>query len=319
MAKDKIDKQVVFEKGAINPSLIGGVPIDKEGWKVLRLLFSGALTAKGRMKMADADRYALLTQAQALKDEQRILSGDLEYREGMLLPLHRGQQEENLVGVAKKAMPLLEHMDEPSIDDNDWKTHWLELASRASDDTVQQMFASILAGKVEDEGSFSKRTMYAISQMSKAEIENWIKFSQCVWVVVSNHHACYWLGPSREILGVNEVLLQDSGLLEFAGEYAEYSAGVSAPLPGGAMYVPCTYWDRVFILVPPNGKNTITTGKVNLTKTAKELLTLCYRSPSWKCMQFCLDQWKEMGVTYKEGNARGDRETRIRLFTKSSR
>ena len=156
------------------------------------------------------------------------------------------------------------------------------------------MWAKILAGQAENKGRFSKWTLNSVAQMSKDDIENWVRFASSLWEFNNPNDivSCYWLQSSGKILGVHETMLTNGGLLTFEGSYAIKYREVVRRGPIGLRY-----FDQLVVLEMPEKKEMhIPTGHVNLTPTAREILLLCDAKPNMKYKQDCLEKWMETGI-----------------------
>ena len=200
--------------------------------------------------------------------------------------------------IGEKALPLLEAVNNPTIEDHDWVACWLESARNVSDDDIQRMWARILAGRAEDDGSFSKWTLHAVAQMSKVDVENWTKFASCLWEFndPSDTVPCYWLRASGKVLGVHEQMLTNGGLLTFEGNYAIRYREFLNRAPVAVRY----FGQLVVLEVPEKDDMHIPTGHVTLTPTAREVLSLCDAEPNVAYRMDCLEQWKKAGIRILE-------------------
>lgn len=91
---------------------------------------------------------------------------------------------------------------------------------------------------------------------------------------------------------MREDMLTNGGLLTFEGSYAiRYREAVrSGPIE-------VRYFDQLVVLEMPEKENMhIPTGHVNLTPTAREVLSLCDAKPNANYRQDCLAKWAQTGI-----------------------
>lgn len=263
-------------------NIIGKVVVDGKAMRKCLDIVSQGLTASGIKKRADARRHARLLDAQTDVDIRAIEDGVAAY------------QEENLRAIGQEALPLLEAAGNPTIADRDWLVCWLESARNASDEDLQKMWARILSGKAENESRFSKWTLHAVSQMSKADIENWTRLASCLWEFngPDDTVACYWLQSSGKILRVNERMLTNGSLATFHGSYAINYREVVKRAPIGLRY----FGQWVVLEISEKREMHVPTGHVTLTPTAKEVLSLCDAKPNVEYQRDCFQHWTEAGI-----------------------
>lgn len=80
----------------------------------------------------------------------------------------RAERLEHVIELAKEDIDDDVELHEP---EQSWAEEFQEHAKKACDEDTQRMWAAVLAGELENPGSFSKRTMDILSKMSKVEAE----------------------------------------------------------------------------------------------------------------------------------------------------
>lgn len=266
----------LFVEGKMNPV---SVRIDgKALTRLVEIIADGTgFTGRGMRKNAEANRDIRLLEAQTNKDAQAISDGLLEYRNG------------NLKKVAELAHPLLNKVDDPKIEDLGWFGDWLNKASNTSDVNVQDWWAKILAGEAEQNGSYSKWALDAVSKMSKDDIHNFTLLSTCLWSI----GIVAWRDWTRELLGYSELVLERAGLVDVdvteAGrrlrkrEWSTWRAGA------------VTYFGQELTL-KVDSKGGLPVGHVELSLLGRELIGLCDASPNEEYKQRCIQMWRERGL-----------------------
>ena len=123
----------------------------------------------------------------------------------------------NYAEIAKKADELIEeHSKEIPSQDFDWHTRFYEACGNISDDEIQQIWASVLAGEIQNPGSYSLRTLECLRNLTKEEAKLFKKVCDCS-AYIGGSAFLPQFGGVMEKNGVsyNDVLkLDDCGLLK---------------------------------------------------------------------------------------------------------
>lgn len=80
-------------------------------------------------------------------------------------------RQQNIEGITRLALPELSENAKPEDIENDWITNFFDKCRLISDETMQQIWAGILAGEAESPGKFSKRTVALLATLDKADAE----------------------------------------------------------------------------------------------------------------------------------------------------
>lgn len=142
------------------------------------IFYSLGLTAYGRKKMANAESYAALKQAETDTQVQLLkLKGEDEIVNYVLAKETRKINNTKSV-IEKAASHFLEGekvSDEPVK--TDWTNRFLGIVEDISDETLQDIWGRILAGEVKHPNSFSLRTLDLLRNITKEEAELFVKAS----------------------------------------------------------------------------------------------------------------------------------------------
>lgn len=113
-----------------------------------------------------------------MKDVETILSVckknglPQEYAEDFIRgAMKRHRRSMNLAGVVASSEPDID--ESASIDnvDDEWLEHFQDYAEKISDESMQVIWGKILSGEINKPGTYSKRLLNVLSQMSKTEAE----------------------------------------------------------------------------------------------------------------------------------------------------
>lgn len=143
------------------------------------IFYSLGLTAYGRKKMANAESYAAIKQAETDTQVQLLkLKGEEEVANYVLAKETR--KINNTKSVIEKAtshfMEGEKVSDEPV--NTDWTNRFLGIVEDISDETLQDIWGRILAGEVKHPNSFSLRTLDLLRNITKEEAELFVKASK---------------------------------------------------------------------------------------------------------------------------------------------
>lgn len=166
----------------------------------IRVKAAHDLMAKSGLKKEEAD-------ALVLRSNQRDL-------------LQRIRQQQNIEAVVQGAVAMLpESVNEQPVDE-DWTADFFEQCKNVSNEKMRSVWSKILADEVAQPGSFSRRTLSFVRQLSQHEADLFTKFCSLVWrsEPVGNVFAIYSSIDQLEIYGITyEHLceLDSLGLLRF--------------------------------------------------------------------------------------------------------
>ncbi len=216
--------------------------------------------------------------------------------------MHRFLEEEakkqtNIEDITQKALPLLKDEAVPQNVEDDWITNFFDKSRIVSDADMQQLWAKVLAGESNTPGTFSRRTVNLLPDLDKHDAELFKTLCGFGWTIggliplvfdseidLYNRH-----GVNFETLSHLESL----GLIQF-GSLAGYQ------FSGTWKNLAVSYYGRPVVLTfPGEGKSTLATGKVLLTKAGKELATVCGSKPVEGFFEFVCEQWRHQSLIPK--------------------
>lgn len=164
------------------------------------------------------------------KDEsiEIIHFGDQRVRQRVRLREQRWKNNsENIIAKAIEFARASEASDEPV--DTDWVADFFDIAQDCSNEKMQYLWAKLLAGEVENPGSFSRRTMQRIKVMTQYEALIFEYISKCLWlfkdeyngdemvVILDDHHyADHYFDETFEFDGSDINNLENLGLLKLS-------------------------------------------------------------------------------------------------------
>ncbi|MGV1987386.1 DUF2806 domain-containing protein [Agrobacterium sp. 22-221-1] len=99
--------------------------------------------------------------------------------------LEEEKNQENIEAVTAKAIPHLKGDSKPHDLDEDFLRFLFERAKFVSNADMQQLWGRILASEANSSGTFSRRTMDIVAQMSRDDASLFLRFCQNVWWIGS--------------------------------------------------------------------------------------------------------------------------------------
>ena len=137
------------------------------------------LAAFGRKKMANAEAYAAIKQAETeTKVEFLKLKGQEEIAK--YISARESRKINNVKSVVEKATSHF--MEEEKVSNEPVNTNWtnrfFSIVEDISDETLQDIWGRILAGEVKQPNSFSLRTLDLLRNVTKEEAELSVKASK---------------------------------------------------------------------------------------------------------------------------------------------
>ena len=128
-----------------------------------------------RVARAQADGKIIIASADAEVTE-------LQWRAGQRLLEEEARKQANMESILEKALP---HVDEESASpgdiEKDWLTNFFEKARLISDSEVQEIWSRILAGEANAPGSFSRKTINTLEDLSKDDVLLFLTICEFVW------------------------------------------------------------------------------------------------------------------------------------------
>lgn len=180
-------------------------------------------------RMAEVDRHKILLEAQTTVDRERILTGQVEYRDNQLvevtsqrnlenaiLEVEANEEFENLKSNTRKAIEVMEGIPDDEISDeevsSDFFARWRREAKIIGEEELQAIWGRILTEEVKRPRSISFRTLDVVRNLRKEEAE---LFQKAARLIVNGIDL---VGPdtSKKMPGVSYedvIVLADCGLL----------------------------------------------------------------------------------------------------------
>ena len=159
------------------------------------------LTAFGRRKMADAESYAAIKQAETNTKVELLKQKGAEEIANYILAKET-RKLNNTKSVIEKAESHLQKEEPVSNEplNTDWINRFFNIVEDISDETLHDIWGRILAGEIRSPNSYSLRTLERLRNITKEEAELFVKAAQ---YYIANSFIC----TAKIFLSLNETLL----------------------------------------------------------------------------------------------------------------
>ena len=245
----------------------------------------------------DPRQAVRMAEAEARADRIRRVGAaetDIEIAELKERAAYRFANEEmtkqlNMESITEKAIPHLNSDANPDGMENDWITNFFDKCRTISDDDMQQIWAGVLSGEANNPGSFSRRTVNLVADLDKRDAELLTRLCAFGWMIggltplVFDFRADIYTrnGIAFETLGP----LEELGLIHLGG----VGGFQRTQIPKKAALF---YYDRPLVLEFPNeADNKLSVGTVLLTRSGKELASICGSTPVEGFFEYVYDRW----------------------------
>ncbi len=228
-----------------------------------------------RIAKAESEANIIKAKTQAevnlIEASSTIAITDLQKR-----AMHRFIEEEalkqqNIENIMVKAIPNLSENADANKIENDWIINFFDKSRIISDEQMQQLWASILAGEANEPQTYSKRTVNLLSNLDKRDIEafqalcnfGWYFEDKFIPIIINHFDSIY---TENSIYFTKLINLDSTGLIKF-----NFSKGFARK--GLPEKYRITYLNQPLDLSTTKGVLQI--GGVMLTKVGRELSRVC--------------------------------------------
>ena len=122
-------------------------------------------------------------EAEIIKANAKIEISELQIRALNRFFVEEAVKQENIENITKKAIPQLEESANPKKIEKDWLVDFFDKSRIVSDEEMQNLWSSILAGEANRPGSYSKRTLHLMASLDKKDAVLFTKLCGFVWVI----------------------------------------------------------------------------------------------------------------------------------------
>ena len=129
-------------------------------------------------RVAKAEAKVALVEAQS-----EIEITDLQRRTARRWFEEETKQQKNMEDITAKALPKLNEDANPDSIEDDWIVNFFDKCRIVSDNEMQELWSRILSGEANAPGTYAKRTVNFLSDLDKAEAEQFTKLCGFAWEI----------------------------------------------------------------------------------------------------------------------------------------
>ena len=227
--------------------------------------------------------------AALIEAKSKVEIADLEGRAITRWRREEAAHQKNMEDILGQALPHVCEDANPDGIDDDWVSNLFHQCRRVSNVEMQSLWSKVLAGEANMPGSFSKRTINALSDLDRSEAEAFTNL--CGFVCDIGGCIPVVLDPSDEIYvasGTNYGTvryLDSAGLIDYGGV-----SHTAVSLQRGDSI---SYFGEVLVVKDPGGKFGIDAGVVNFTTVGLELFPICGSKPVDGFLEYIQGRWEK--------------------------
>ncbi len=270
-------------------------------------------------KTAEAKAYEVKVIAEAMAGSRKLLTNS-EYDDGKIKVFSPVAQPDDLPALPNRVTARIQYQElqkqqnvesvcssaaeelakETSVPDSkpepEWVSRFMEISSGISTEEIQHLWGRILAGEIKQPGAFSLRTLDVLRNLSKNEVESFVKLAN--YVIRSGDKVCY-LDPDAFIytkeggISFHDILtLKDAGLI--------FEADLSLQFPPQTAAQTMSFIYGPLILIFERDKDTpqLASNVGVLTKVGVELLQLVTVQPDMDYVKFVGQRFRADGMKF---------------------
>lgn len=230
-------------------------------------------------------------EVEKLKAEAQIEITEIHRRAIQRFIAEEANRQHNIESIIAKALPQVTETGQPQNMENDWITNFFDKCRLISDEEMQTLWASVLAGEANSPGSYSKRTVNFLNSIDKSDATLFQSLCDFCWEVGNYCPLIY--DYSLEIYSKHGIdfssltHLDEIGLISFS----HLSGYRRIKLP---QEIQVAYYETPIIIKFRNDNdNDMDTGKVMLSKVGQELAPICSSEPIPEFFDYILEKWMQ--------------------------
>ncbi len=235
--------------------------------------------------------------AAVIEANSQIEVTDLQRRAVNRFLQEEAQNQTNIENVVTKALPMLDDEAEPDAVESDWIRNFFDKTKLVSDSEMQSLYARILAGEANKQGSFSKKTLNFLASFDKKDaekfslIKNFCASPQMNIPLIYKDKNDFYRNNGLAFSDLKE--LDSLGLINFdsVGGFGGFSLFLQNT------NVELHYCDTIFVLSIDSKEFNL--GHVLPTEIGRELLMVSNSKPIQGFVEFLEERFTELGYDPK--------------------
>ena len=223
-----------------------------------------------------------------IEADSRIQVGDRERIALTRFVQEQVREQQNIEGITTKALPNLDPESDPSKMDEDWVSNFFSKCRLVSDEEMQELWASLLAGEANKAGSISKRTVDFVAAMDKSEAEI---FARLCRFTANSWKAALIFNFNDKILEGNELPYKDLAHLDTIGLIKLEANGFIREGIEEGIHIQVDGKILTLKQKIKREKHEVKLGMVVLTKIGEEMRQFVNFSPADGLYEYCVENW----------------------------
>lgn len=232
--------------------------------------------------------------AEIIKANAQIEISELQKRALSRFFVEEASKQKNIESITKKAIPQLSEGANPKEIEKDWLVDFFDKSRIVSDEEMQNLWSSILAGEANRPGSYSKRTLHLMASLDKKDAVLFTKLCGFVWMIGTPTPLIF--DSQNEIYTNNGINFSSLKHLDTIGliSFETLSGYVRK---GFGKNVNIAYGSKITALEFPNTeKNDLKIGHAMFTDAGLQLAQFCQSNIVDGFYEYVMAEWLKNGV-----------------------
>lgn len=162
-------------------------------------------------QMAEAEVAAAI-----IKAEGQLQLDDIQKRAAQRIIREETIKQINIENIANQSLPYLNSGVNPLTLEDDWLLNFTDKCKSISNEEMQEMWAKILAGEINEPGKFSKKTINILQSMDKNDAERFKSLSSFV-IMSGNEKIPFIYNYNSSLYSNNGINFEALAHLDFIG------------------------------------------------------------------------------------------------------
>lgn len=234
-------------------------------------------------------------EAEIIKATAQVEISELQQRALSRFLLEEASKQENIENITRKAIPQLAEEANPAGIERDWIVDFFDKSRIVSDEEMQNLWSSILAGEANRPGSYSKRTLHMMASLDKKDAVLFTKLCGFTWVIETPVPLIF--DSENDVYTNNGINFSTLKHLDAIGLISFESLSGYRRKGFDNKKVATNYGGKIVTLEFKNeGKNDLNIGHAIFTDVGLQLVQFCQRSVVSGFEEYAMAEWLKAGV-----------------------
>lgn len=235
---------------------------------------------------ADAMKIEAAAQIEVTELQQRALRRFISEEE---------KKQQNIESIIDKTLPNLKDDSKPEKVESDWISNFFDKCRIVSDEEMQNLWAKVLAGEANSPGKYSTRTVNLLASIDKYDATLFKSLCGFVWQINFEPIPLIY-EPNEPIYTKHNISFQSLSHLDEIG-LITFNSVMSFVRIGFPKRVAVFYHATpVSVEFPSEKDNTLQIGTTFLSRTGREMATICGSKPVPGFTDYVFEIWKQQSI-----------------------